>query len=265
MNRLAKFLEKIRVGKPINLMSFYNLIDSYNLSRPRQADDVTARVIKGQNYIVTSIHPELMFDLARLGHIDIATRTTASLQNNSHARNVNGSFLIVRQGLDSPSIVMIDQYGQYKSTISYSGEALVIENRQNFIDVDKTISFLEDTSSFQFTENMNIIFSEGNEISNKLHKAYLSRYEKLYLCMDFDLGGLTITNNVMTLLPNAEITFLVPDDIALRLEHVVERVSNKEIDSIIKLGQRNLKLLPYAKLIKDKQKVIEQESYLHGR
>lgn len=265
MNRLVKFLEKIKDGKPINLMSFYNLIDSYNLSRPRQTSDVEARLVKGQTYTVTFIDTNLLDDLEKLALIDKSTRTSASLQNNSHASNVNGSFLIVREGLKDPSVVILDEYGEYRSTVTYSNEALIIENRQNFIDADITVSFLESHTSFQFHDALNIIFAEGNEISNHLHKMYLCHYDKLYLCMDFDLGGLTIANNLMSLLPDTEIIFLAPDDIALRLDNIVERVSNKEIDAVIKLGQVNSRLLPYAKLIKDKQKVLEQESYLHGK
>jgi hypothetical protein len=265
MNRLAIFLKKIDDSNPIELNKFYNLIDSYNLPRPRQPNDIEARQIRGQEYSVSFIHPDLMSTLEKLAAVDNGSRTTASLQNNSHATNVNGSFLIVRQGIHEPSVVMIDQYGEYKSTVTYSSEALIIENRQNFIDVAKTVSFLESHTSFRFTDGLNIIFAEGNEVPNKLHKTYLSRYDKLYLCMDFDLGGLTIANNLMSLLPDMEIIFLVPDDIALRLDTIVERVSNKEIDAVIKLGQANSSLLPYAKLIKDKQKVLEQESYLHGK
>lgn len=82
--------------------------------------------------------------------------------------------------------------------------------------------------------------------------------------MDFDLGGLVIADNLMSLLPDSHIVFLVPDDIRSRLEKIVERTSSRDIGAIIKLGVKNPNLLPYAKIMKETQKVLEQEGYLHG-
>jgi hypothetical protein len=114
------------------------------------------------------------------------------------------------------------------------------------------------------TADIVVIFADGNQITNNIHKQYLSQFEKLYLCMDFDLGGLRIADSLMKLLKDTNITFLVPYDIGLRLDSIIETKSANYIDDVIKIGISNQVLMPYAKLIKDKRKVLEQESYLHG-
>jgi hypothetical protein len=110
---------------------------------------------------------------------------------------------------------------------------------------------------------MNVIFSEGNEITNRLHRRFLLGYTRLHLCMDFDLGGLKITQSLMNLLPDTPIEFLVPDDINDRLDRVILLEDKGRIDSIITIGLDTPVLAPYAKLMKDKQKTLEQESYLY--
>jgi len=159
---------------------------------------------------------------------------------------------------------MIDADGEYRSPITLSNDALVIENRQNFIDVEQTVQFLEKHTGFKLKPGMNIIFAEGNVISNALHKKFLSQYQHIHLCMDVDLGGLTIAKNLMSLLPKTAFSFMVPRDIEQRLARVVLRKEKHYIDAVIQLGVSTPALAPYASLIKNTQKTLEQESYLYG-
>jgi len=263
MSRLSNYIKNIDAEKPINLNAFYKLVDSLRLTHPREAQDVGAIKHKGQLYIVTQIKDELIAELRILTEVNGVTRAAAATQNKSHSVNVSGSFLLIREQFSNPVVVMIDTDGEHHSPIPLSAEALVLENRQNFIDADLMISFLEKHTAFRLTPKMNIIFSEGNEISNALHKKLLSKYQQLHLCLDVDLGGLTIARNLMSLLPDTQFNFLMPDDIAERLDNIVEREQAGYIDEVIKIGLSTPALAPVAKLIKDKQKTLEQESYLH--
>jgi len=263
MSRLSNYIKNIDSEKPINLNAFYKLVDSLRLTHTREAQDIVATKHKGQLYIVTRINDELIAELRILTEVNGVTRTAAATQNKSHSVNVNGSFLLIRNKSASPVVVMINADGEHYNPIPLSAEALVLENRQNFIDAEQMVDFLETHTAFRLTPKMNIIFSEGNEISNALHKKFLSQYERLHLCMDVDLGGLTIARNLMSLLPETQFNFLVPDNIAERLDKIVEREQAGYIDEVIKIGLSTPALAPVAKLIKDKQKTLEQESYLH--
>jgi len=263
MSRLSNYIKNIDAKKPINLNAFYKLVDSLRLTYKREVQDVIATKHKGQLYIITLINDALMSELRVLAIDNSHSRAAAAIQNKSHSVNVNGSFLLISEPFLSPVVVMIDADGQYNCPIPQSKQVLVIENRQNFIDADQMVRFLEQHTAFKLLPKMNIIFSEGNEISNALHKKFLSQYDQLHLCMDVDLGGLTIARNLMSLLPDSQINFLVPDDISERLDKIIEREQTGYIDEVIQIGLSTPLLAPVAKLIKDKQKTLEQESYLH--
>jgi len=263
MNRLLSYIQSIDSERPINLSAFFKLVDSLILTHRREAQDVLATKFKGQLYTITQINDALMSELRVLAVDNGRSRAAAAIQNRSHSVNVNGSFLLIREQFSNPIVVMIDADGHQHAPIPLSQQALVIENRQNFIDADLMIRFLEKHTAFRLMPKMNIIFSEGNEISNALHKNFLSQYDQLHLCMDFDLGGLTIARNLMSLLPDSQINFLVPDDMAERLDKIIERKQAIYIDEVIKIGLATPELAAVAKLIKDKQKTLEQESYLH--
>jgi len=263
MSRLSNYIKNIDSNTPINLSSFFKCVGKLRLSQRCDSQNIKTTKIKGSLYTVDWISAELMDELRTLAVGNGNSRALAATQNRSHSVKVSGSFLLIRDKSTIPVVVMIDGAGEYQSPISQSKQALVIENRQNFIDVEIMISFLEKYTAFKYEEGMNIIFSEGNEISNTLHKKFLSNYDCMHLCMDVDLGGLTISKNLMSLLANTKFNFLVPDDIETRLDRVVERESPEYIEGVIKMGLSTPALAPYAKLIKDKQKTLEQESYLH--
>lgn len=264
MKHLANYINNIDSGLPIKLNAFYKLLSGLTLAHPLKKSDVATTKHKGQSYIVTQINAELMSELRLLVHDYGTSRASAAMHNRSHSVKVNGSFILIRQQLDTPVVVMIDGDGGYCSPIPLSSDALVIENRQNFIDVEQTVQFLEKHTAFKLKQGMNIIFAEGNVISNTLHKKFLSQYQHIHLCMDIDLGGLTIAKNLMSLLPKTVFSFMVPGDIEQRLARVVLRKEKHYIDAVIQLGLSTPALAPYASLIKNTQKTLEQESYLYG-
>jgi len=265
MKHLASYIKNIDSGLPVKLNEFYKLLDSLALTHQREPQDVETVKHTKSLYIVTLINAELMSELRLLATDYGTSRTSAAMHNRSHAVNVNGSFILMRSQLNNPLVVMIDDVGEYCSPINLSNEALVIENRQNFIDVEQTVKFLEARTVFKLQPGMNIIFADGNVISNALHKKFLSQYKYIHLCMDVDLGGLMIAKNLMSLLPNTSFSFLVPDDIEQRLARVVLREEKHYIDKVIRLGFSVPLLAPYANLIKNTQKTLEQESYIYGQ
>ena len=159
-----------------------------------------------------------------------------------------------------PSIAV--SFNTKVSNIRLAKEALLLENRQLFLNSAKTVAFLQRHSPF-ISENFDIIFSAGNEISNSLHRGFLSHYQRLYCCFDFDLGGLMTAINLMRLLPDTPCDLLIPDDLDARLANVVERVSTQYVHEVRCLASAEPRLAPLANLISKHHKVLEQESLLH--
>lgn len=263
LHRLSGYLTKIQRNDPINLPKFSSVIDKLVLSSGYSSKDISARKHGGDLYIDVRIPSALLEELTLLATGLGGTRIEAARQNRSHSVKVNGSIIIMRKGEELPFVVMIDNHGMAISPSSQSQIALLIENRQNFINITTTLRFLIQKTSFEHFPSMDIILCDGNQITNSLHKTFLSHYSYLYLFLDFDLGGLCIADGISKLLPEIEYKYLVPDDIQTRLNNVVELQSHQYIDDVIQLGVMNNDLAPYAKLMRDNRKVIEQEGYLY--
>lgn len=264
VKRLKQYMEKVDEHEPINLNKFFRLLDSFNLSEMRKPSDIEAIKHQGDLYVVLSIAEGLNNQIRMLLPLSgVEKRAGMATQNKSHSVKVNGSFIIKRAGVSEPIIVMIDSQGEYRKDIEQPDTALLLENRQNFIDVDKTLAFLAKRTHFNVEHDMDVIFTEGNEISNSLHKPFLSQYKHLFLCLDIDLGGLLIAKNIASLLPNTSFDFLIPDDISSRLERVVEVKPSDYLDKVINAGRSHPELKLAVKLIKDSRKTLEQESYLY--
>lgn len=262
LRHLSGYLAKIQANAPINLPKFNLLVDKLRLSSGYSSKDITARKCSGDLYADIFIPPSLLAELTLLAAGLRNTRIEAARQNRSHSAKVDGSFIIMRKGKEIPSIVMIDDQGAYYSP-DQSQDALLIENRQNFIDIANTLRFLANKTSFEYYPSMDIILCDGNQITNSLHKKFLSQYNNLYLFLDLDLGGLCIADSLSKLLPEIPYKFLIPDDIQSRLNSIVELQSPQYIHNIIKIGVRNNNLAPIAKLIRNNRKIIEQEGYLY--
>lgn len=263
IKQLKKYLEHIHEQNPINLLKFSKLISSLLLDHDFLPTDISAKKIKGNLYLVTDIHTNLISQLELLANDYGNDRISASRQNRSHNTKVDGSFLIIRQSSAHPEVILFDEKGRYSLNRKITKKALIIENRQNFLCIEKTLSFLKQKTNIEITEGIDVIFSEGNSICNSLHYRFLSQYQKLYIFVDLDLGGIIIARNLNKLLPNISKEFLVPADIEIRLSNVIEKTLPQEIDEIIKLGASDSFIAPYAKLIQRYNRTLEQESYLH--
>lgn len=265
IKQLNSYINEIKQGKPIFLAKFSRLISQLSLSHDFSPSDITARKIKNQLYVVLNINEILWQELQSLATDVGEDRISAARQNLSHNYKVDGSILIARKRLQHPKVVLFDRNGNYQYPDELSLTGLIIENRQNFISTEQTLAFLQSYTEFN-PPNINeidIIFADGNEISNSLHKKFLECFGHLYLSLDLDLGGLKIAKNLISLLPEKHITFLLPKDIQQRISNVVKTQTPKYLNEVMDIGIDCPQLAPYAKLIKDNQRILEQESFLY--
>lgn len=141
-------------------------------------------------------------------------------------------------------------------------DAVIIENRQLFLNWAQTKAFLKTHCQFS-SSNYDVIFGSGNDISNSLHRELLSNYRKLYVCSDIDFGGVTIASNLINLLPESLIDFVIPDDIEDRLNQVTSFIKPKTVSDIRHICVHHAELDAVCKIITKTHKTLEQESYLY--
>lgn len=263
--QLKRFLSKIENKETIDLVAFKSLIADVIPDYPRQNTDIAARKVKGQQYLVVHIAAELLRTLKEIADFNISDRVSAATQNGSHRHRVNGSWLIVRERESHPQLVMFDQDGNFESPISVKKYAVLIENRENFLAITQTLAFLEKQCGIDASilEQSIAIFTDGNQVSNSLHRDYLVQFERLYLFLDVDPGGLQIASNLISLLLGKELSFVVPKDIRNRLLKVRKRQKAEEISKVINIGMKHSQLAHIAVLVRDTERIIEQESYLY--
>lgn len=193
---LKRYIECIDSERPINLPKFISMIKTLSLSNSYMPSSVSARKIKGQLYLVTDIDKGLLSELKMIVDGIGKDRISSSRQNRSHLQKVDGSFLLIREGNSHPKVVLFNKEGQFSGVEQTSDSALLVENRQNFISIEKTLIFLEHEVGLNITAPIDVIFADENEISNSLHHDFLFHYKQLYLFFDLDLGGIIIARNI---------------------------------------------------------------------
>ncbi|MFW1799605.1 hypothetical protein ACG9YX_06130 [Acinetobacter nematophilus] len=253
-------------NKPINIFNFKKIISKLNLQIQVLPEHIYGNQVKGDLYQITHIEQKLKIELLQLldeiGH----NRISAAQQNLSHQHKVSGSFILIRQIPNHPQVIAFDGDGHYLMQVQPSKIAVVLENRQLFLNVDRVFNFLKSHTSVPCDQPIDFLFGTGNEISNSLHKQFLSTYEHLYLLFDCDLGGLKIAQNLYMLLPNHPMTFVQPNDIEQRLTKVIRLCKPDQLD---KVGQLSLTcaafIKPYASMIRRLNRTIEQESFLNDK
>lgn len=263
LKKIKRYLENIENNKPINLSKFFKVVDALSLETSRASDDVKAYKHSGDLYIVTEIEAKLKEELYLLTSSNDWDREGLAQQNRSHDANVDGSFIIFRSSNHLPALITICGNGEVLSDIKQQKQALLIENRQNFLKINETMKFIKEYTNTNLSPELDIIFTEGNAISNALHEPFLSGYEHLSLLLDFDLGGLTIAKNLTELLPNTTMKLIVPLDIEERLSKVVEVQPHDYLEKVFDLGKNYPLVAVAASKIHKYKKILEQESYLN--
>ena len=138
---IDSYLRKIDAGNPIPYLQFLKILQSPDLNLSFKSSDIKVRKVSGTLYRVTQLDPALREELNAIVTEQFSDRVSGAKQNRSHAYSVNGSMLLCRDGNFHPYVVMFDTDGHYIPQPRCISSALLIENRQNFICIDKTLPF----------------------------------------------------------------------------------------------------------------------------
>ena len=268
MSKIKKCLEGFDKGKPINRLVFedsikklhlkhnYNLHESIDYFQPNRQ--------KPKQFIITNIDQSLLAELR--AHVEnIGTnRQSASLHGKSHSFRVDGSMLTCRKMNSHPFVVLFDNRQGFTSPQKLGDNILIVENLQLFLHELSTLSFLVRHCQFdtKYLQNLDIVWGDGNCITNSLHHRFLEQYHNVFCLFDIDLGGITIAKNLLNSGISKPISFLYPSKIEERLALVPKIQDNKTVQEVLKLCAGEPALKNIANIIKQNQKFIEQEDYL---
>jgi hypothetical protein len=259
VTKLKQYIERYdKVGR-FNYAKFSALIKDLDIGLTVGPSTVIAKKVIGELYEVAFIDEKFektLREYAALGD----TREALSKQNKSHSTNVGGSMLVVRDNANHPYTVIFDGDGEYvsPSIINHSSTCLIVENLENFLQIEKTLALVAENSTEKFT----VVFAGGNAVTNKLHAGYFESFEKVILFLDLDLGGLQIANALKNLVPSVEMTFFMAPNTEQLLSAVIGTQKSNYLEKVIGMAEKQPFLRPACRLIIKHKKVLEQEAYL---
>lgn len=260
---IGYYLDKISKGQSVNARAFKKSLLSAGIS----IDEIHA-YLSFTSGSSTKLNEVVFLDPSFKSKLEVlssaqntSSRNLAATQNFSHDTNVEGSFILLRHGTNHPEVVIFDAEGSF-STRPTESCALIIENRQNFLSIEATSSFVDRECNLDITRGFDVIFGAGNEITNALHSTFLSLYDRIYMLFDFDAGGFQIAATLASITPGSEHVFPIPNNLESRLKKVVLHANQDTLSKVYTLGTNNSFLEIPSKLVVNHKKTIEQESYL---
>ena len=263
MKKMKTFLSKINAGMPINYPAFLKTLNKIGIENNVLSSGVTTRKIKGNMYVVKITSSDLLYKLNKFSNLDENDRTSLATQNMSHNQKVSGSLIICRKGLRHPYVVTVSSDGSYTSQSATVKTCLVIENLQNFLDINKTIKYLKQESNISLSDDTVMILGNGKALNNSIHKAFLSQFDEIQLFLDVDLGGLEIAASLDNMLPNSNIDFLVLKSTEIKLKEVIKNREPGYLSKVERMGQEYGFLSKVSALILRHSNTLEQEAYIH--
>jgi len=261
--QLSSILEKIDEGKAVNLQTFLKTIERVGLNAIDIKNSLLLERFKGDLYYVSFKIPVICEQLHEVALNKAETHISAARQNNSHSYSVDCSFLLARKQNNHPYVITFDLDGQYYSpeNNTYS-KLLVIENLSCFMNIEKSINFLQSNCDYLHDSDTCIVFGAGNQINNELHTSFLKSFSQVDLFLDVDAGGLKIAKTLDSICKST-IRFITPLNIENRLKKVEVGLKESQREYIFSTGNNTAFLTEICSIMLKTNKSIEQQSFIH--
>lgn len=264
MARIYSYLRSISLGHSINFQAFAKEMCKQGKSMGYLLDTFSASKVGKSSYQVTVLREDRFAELIReFVPSAIEGRIGAAFDGDSHTVAVSSSLLITRSvAQPHPSVVVLSEHA-WMSPNAPRSAALLVENLENFLALEQTLALVADCGVVELTDDLDIIYSAGNQITNRLNIPFLSQYQSLYCLFDADLGGLTMYRSLLSALPDKpRVVFAYPSDIAHRLgasRYLLSQQSRQDLLEFVGLSKETNELIG---LMRDSQRALEQETYL---
>lgn len=263
--QLSSILEKIDEEEAVNLQAFFKAVESAGLNAIDIKNSLLLERFKGDLYYVSFKDPVICEQLHKVALNKAETHISAARQNNSHSYSVDCSFLLARKQNDHPYVITFDEDGQYYSPEdnTYS-KLLVIENLSCFMNIDKSINFLQSNCDYSLDSDTCIVFGAGNQINNKLHESFLKSFKQVDLFLDVDVGGLQIAKTLGSTCKSF-VRFIIPLNIDDRLKKVEIGLDENQREYIFSTGNSTPFLTHICSIMLKTNRSIEQQSFIYER
>ena len=213
--RISKYLDKIEKHEAISFSRFLALLPEELREEVEQKS-----VVKLQNkrqYVVVISCAGLMARLRELTVIP-ENRVEATIKGDSHKVNTSVSYLLAyHKGSNTvqPEIVISDR-DKVNCLFEHNKHSIIVENSELFFAKDTLLEKMNLAFELDLSfENTDLLYGSGNQITNKLNKAFLNKYDTILCFFDYDFGGLKIFKAMKNMLGN-KATFLEPQTEHLR-------------------------------------------------
>ncbi len=204
----AKYLDKINNNQPINIDLFLKAAEHYSLTETQLLKILNWKKIKAKIYSVLVLNDKAFNELMQQYPLSpIANRIDASIAGNSHSKAVSGSMIsLLAHQTYFPQLVIFSSNGNYQTPATLHKNLLIIENLENFL------SLIQQTDKLSIWLDKewpcDIVYAQGNAISNQIHQKFFSQYDKIRCLLDIDLGGLDIFKNINNLASSSHCEFV---------------------------------------------------------
>ena len=258
--RISKYLVKIKNGEAIKFATFLSLLPE------RLREDVRSNAkVKLQNKgaSLVEISCEALNERLYQLTIEPKNRVEATTKGNSHKVNTSTSYLLAYHEKSTsihPEVVIINKEGTH-CDFTPKTQVIIVENAELFFAKDVLLDKINIVFGLNLSlENTDLLYGSGNQVSNKLNKAFLNQYESTLCFFDYDLGGLKIFRALKNML-GEKAKFLEPS--AKNLKKYFIKKPEKESQYLKALANaEELGLMTLHSLLLSETAFMEQEVIL---
>lgn len=261
--QVYKYLIKIKAGELINFDSFSTKLQQHGFNNHRILKAFLTEKKAKSKYVVKIVDKEFFSQL----ELDfppyiVNDRVSAAISGDSHKHPVSKSIVILWPCKQSHPVVVLNDSKEIKTPVTLSNKLLIIENQENFIQLNKTLDFLKNQFHDFSCEDLDIAHGSGNAISNTLNKDFFNAYKSIDCLLDIDIGGLTTFANISFLTCHKNINFLLPPCASILLKKSRIALKNEQLSELRSFHENFPSLRPAVELIVKHKKMLEQELYL---
>lgn len=263
--QICNYLKKIENNESVNFDVFVKLLEGEGLSSEEILKTFSVNKISKNRYKVSINNTENFYTLLiRFPERFISDRISAAETGNSHRHPVSKSMLILWPYQSGHPVVVLNSADHVNTPVTLSQNLLIMENQENFVQKDKTLSFLMKEIPGFNEKQLDVVFASGNAITNRLNKVFFNHYSRIDCLLDLDIGGLEIFESLSNLTQHPELNFLLPACAENLLSDFGINLENHHLPRLRKLATSCPKLQIPIQLIAKNQKMLEQELYLRN-
>ncbi|MEY3788101.1 MAG: hypothetical protein RLZ75_2308 [Pseudomonadota bacterium] len=261
--QIFKYLENIKSGKPVNFDVFCKKLNIEGYDDLAILKVFATKKISKSSYQVNIINESLFSKLAKkYPNYTISNRVSAAQSGDSHKHTVSQAMIMLWPNQQTHPVVILNDINGIKAPVALGQKLLIIENQENFVKKDESLSFLKHEFP-EFNENgLDVAWGSGNSISNRLNKAFFNHYQHIDCLLDLDMGGLTTFVNLVKLTTHPRLNFLLPPCADALLKQSKIHLENKHRVDLCAFKENYPQLLHAIELMMHHKKMLEQEMYL---